>query len=377
MTDVATHHPRVAANLLWCLPGAVGGSEQYLVRQLAGAFEVDPHLRLTICSTDEFQAAHGARLAPAQFRVSLSDAHRRWRRVLTENSWLYRATADFDLVHHGGGTAPRLARRPYLLTIHDLQYRTYPQYFSSVKRRYLDAVVPGSARRAARIAVPSGYVRDSVVRELGVSAERVAVVPHGYEPELLEQRTDPTELRSRLGLGSGPVLVYPAMTAPHKNHRFLIDMMRSQWDDPDLRLVFIGGPGLVADEVAEQIAEAERSRPGRIIHAGRVDEADKNGLIALAAAVVFPSMYEGFGAPLIEAMALGTPVLCSDSTCLPEVAGDAAVVAPLDPAAWSDGLRIVLAQRDDLVERGRRRVSDFTSRRSGEALLALYSEAAA
>lgn len=368
---------RVAANLLWCLPGSVGGSEQYLVRQLCGALEADPHLQLAICSTDAFRQVHSARLGHAEFRISPADAERRWRRVLTENTWLYRATDGFDLVHHGGGTAPRRSRRPYVLTIHDLQYRTYPEYFSRVKRTYLDAVVPGSACRAARIAVPSEYVRESVVRELGVSADRVAVVPHGYEPELLEQRTEEDELRARWNLGSGPVIVYPAMTAPHKNHRFLIEMMRTRWDDPDLRLVFVGGRGLSADEVAAQIADADHDRPGRIIHAGRVTDADKNGLIAMAAALVFPSRYEGFGAPLIEAMALGAPVLCSDATCLPDVAGDAAVVAPLDPAAWSDGLQTALLQRDRLIEAGRRRVADFTSRRSGEALLALYAEAAA
>ncbi|MEN9507048.1 MAG: hypothetical protein RI958_2974 [Actinomycetota bacterium] len=369
--------PSVAVNMLWCLPGAVGGSEQYLVRQLAGAFDVDPQLELSICSTAGFRDVHGSRLSPADFRISSADAHRRWRRVLTENTWLFGATSDVDLVHHGGGTAPRRARRPYLLTIHDLQYRTFPHYFSRVKRSYLDAVVPGSARRAARVAVPTEYVRDSVVRELGVPAERVGVVPHGYEPELLEQRSDAQELRSRLGLGDGPILVYPAMTAPHKNHRFLVEMMRTRWDDPDLRLVLIGGHGLASDDVAARIAEAERERPGRIIHAGRVGEADKNGLIALAAALVFPSLYEGFGAPLIEAMALGTPVLCSDSTCLPQVAGDAAVVAPLDPTSWAEGLDTVLARRERLTELGRERVSHFTARRSGEALVAMYAEAAA
>lgn len=367
----------VAVNLLWCIPGAVGGSEQYLVRQLAGALQADPGLRLSVNATAEFQRTYAERLGAAQFRVAPIDGRRRWRRVLCENTWLHRHSGGADLVHHGGGTAPRRARRPYLLTIHDLQYRTYPEYFGLVKRTYLDAVVPGSARRATLVAVPTEYVRSSVVRELGIAPERVVVVPHGYEPELLQQRTPEADLRARFGLGEGPVLVYPAMTAPHKNHRFLVELMRTRWDDPELRLVMMGGRGLAADDVTAAITQADTERPGRIVHVGRVDDADKNGLIAMAAAMVFPSRYEGFGAPLIEAMALGTPVLCSDATCLPDVAGDAAVVAPLEPDAWAEGLRRVLAQRDALVAAGYRRAGEFTSLRSGQALVEAYRQVAA
>ena len=90
-------------------------------------------------------------------------------------------------------------------------------------------MVPRSARNAAVITVPSEYVRQSVVDQLGVDAERVAVVPHGYEPALLEDVTPEDELRARLALGDAPVIVYPAMTAPHKNHSFLLDLMLDEW----------------------------------------------------------------------------------------------------------------------------------------------------
>ena len=216
---------RVAVNLLWCLPGAVGGSEQYLVRQVAGLAEQHDAPDVHLFTTAAFRDAHRDELGWCTFVVSPHDNHRRAQRVFDEHMWLYGQTAWLrrraPRWWHGAATnAPTRC----VVTIHDLQYRTFPQYFSAVKRRYLDLVVPGSARRASLVTVPSEYVRDSVVSELGVDAVRVHVVPHGYEPDLLLARTAESELRERLGLGDSRVIVYPAMTAPHKRHDFLVDV---------------------------------------------------------------------------------------------------------------------------------------------------------
>ncbi len=368
---------KVAVNLMWCVPGEVGGSEQYLVRQLAGALEARPTIDLTVVATPAFVDEHRGVLEGARFVTAPVDGRRRWQRIAAESTWLFRRTRDVDLVQHGGGTAPSPARRPFLLTIHDLQYRTFPEYFTPLKRRYLAATIPRSARRAALIAVPSEYVRQSVIRELDIGPDRVVVVPHGYEPGLLADRTDETDLRTRFALGDGPVVVYPAMTAPHKNHTFLVELMDTVWTEPDLRLMLIGGKGLADAHLDAAIAAATPSTRARIVRAGRVSTADKNGLIAMADALVFPSRYEGFGAPLIEAMALGTPVLCSDATCLPDVAGDAGIVAPLDRDAWAVGLDELRRRRGELIVAGSRRVQAYTSRRSGEALVAAYDLAVA
>jgi len=138
------------------------------------------------------------------------------------------------------------------------------------------------------------------------------------------------------------------------------------WTDPALRLVLIGGRGS-----AEASVSAATDR--RVRRLGRVPARDRNGLLAMAAAMVFPSQYEGFGAPLIEAMALGTPVVCADTTCMPQIVGDAGLVLPLDESHWADALGEVQRRREDLVERGRRRAADFTSRASGAALAAVYA----
>lgn len=361
--------PNVLVNMLWCVPGKVGGSEEYLVRQLLGLAELpEPRWRPTVAAARGLGAAHPELCAVADLIEPEFESARRVRRIAGEITWLRGHSANMALVHHGGGTAPMGARRPYVLSIHDLQFRTYPQYFSRVKRAYLSAVIPSSARRAAMVAVPSEYVRGAVVSAYGIAAERVAVVPHGIEPGLVDSVTSAPELREKYGLGDGPVIVYPAVTHPHKNHRFLLEMMRTHWKDPDLRLVLTGGEGLAEAEVAA-------ATDPRVRRVGRVSAADRNGLLAMADAMVFPSLYEGFGAPMIEAMVLGAPVICGDATCMPHVVGDAGLVRPLTAESWADVLDEVRTRRAELVAAGHLRAADFTSAASGAALAAVYEKA--
>jgi glycosyltransferase involved in cell wall biosynthesis len=358
----------IAVNLLWCVPGDVGGSEEYLVRQLLGLAEVSPRFRPTLYVVDGFLEAHPDLAALFPTKVAGFDGASRPRRVVGEVTWFHRQASSADLRHHGGGTAPLGATRPYLLTIHDLQYRTYPEYFSRKKRIYLGAVIGRSVRTAAAVTVPSEYVRGSVIAAYGVDPPNVIVVPHGFEPDLLRDVTDESELRRRFSLGDGPVIVYPAVTNHHKNHRFLIDLLGSRWRDPDLRLVLIGGSG-----TAEQ--EVQAATDQRIRRLGRVTAADRNGLLKMAEAMVFPSQYEGFGAPLIEAMALGCPVVASDSTCIPAIVGGAGLVLPLAIDAWSDALDRVRVQRATMVAAGLSRAEAFTAGVSGAALAAAYETA--
>ena len=231
--------------------------------------------------------------------------------------------------------------------------------------------MPRSARRATVIAVPSQYVRGTVIDAYGIPPSRVVVVPHGMEATLGDAATPELDLRAKYRLGGGPVLVLPAMTHPHKGHVFLLRVMAQHWPDPDLRLVFIGAAGAAEQDVTAAIADLGLS--DRVVRAGRVPAADRDGLLRMATAMVFPSEYEGFGAPVIEAMTLGAPVICSNSTCLPEVAGDAAIVLPLETEAWAGALADAVARRDELVAAGHARARSFASKRSAEALLDAYA----
>lgn len=363
--------PAVAVNLTWCIPGEVGGSEEYLCRQLIGLpgrdFDVE------IFSPQGFRRAH-PELDERYPIVEMShDARRRGRRIWSESTWLYRRTRRSQVVHHGGGTIPVRHSRPVVLTIHDLQYLTFPQYFHPVRRAYLRRVMPRSARRADVITVPSEFVKGSVVDAYGIAEERVLVVPHGVEATIGRSATDSETLRRKYGLGPDPIVVLPAVTHPHKGHLFLLDVMTRVEDD--LTLVLIGGAGSAEAEVLRRL-EDQRQRT-RVLKLGRVPADDRDGLVAMARAVVFPSEYEGFGAPVIEAMALGTPVIASDRTCLPEVVGEAGLILPLEVQAWVDALRTVEVRRPDLVTLGRRRVEQFSADRSGAALAAAYRQAVA
>jgi glycosyltransferase involved in cell wall biosynthesis len=363
---------RVGVNLLWLAPGRVGGSEQYLTRQLAGLVDGDD-VAPELFVQPAFAAAH-PELA-ARFTTTPMPIDRDWRglRIAAEHTWLRARVRHADVVHHGGGTVPFGGRVPALLTVHDLQYRQFPQYFSRARREYLAFMMPRSVRRATMIATPSDYVRGTVIEAFGVDPDRVTTVPHGVPPIAVPSPEQQAAVAARYGLQGRPYVIYPAITHPHKGHLVLVDALRnlSSGSDRGLVLVLIGGRGAAEDDVQRAIAAAGVA--DCVVRPGRVSDADRDALVAGARALVFPSSYEGFGAPVIEAMLLGTPVICSDHPALREVAGDAATVVPeATGAAWAHAIAETERKRDALVAAGHTRVEQFTVARSGRALATAY-----
>lgn len=373
---LADEGPQVAWNLLWCVPGQVGGSEEYTVRLLVGLAEhpdVAELGRIVVFGPRGLGGAHPELTRVLEVVEADVDGRSRPRRILAEHTWLAERCRGAELVHHGGGTVPaRRSGRRTVLTLHDLQYLTHPQYFRRAKRAYLGAMVPRSVHRSDLVVVPSEFVRSTVLDAFGVAPERVVVVPHGLAPDLGREATPEPVLRRRYGLGDGPVLVLPAITHPHKGHGFVLRLLAERWTDPELRLVLIGGVGAAESEVLAAIDRL--GLRDRVTRAGRVPDADRDGLVRLAEALVFPSEYEGFGAPVVEAMALGTPVITSDRTCLPEVVGDAGLCRPLELDAWAPALEEVRTRRPELVAAGQRRATAFTARAAAGRLLGAYRQ---
>ena len=369
---------RVGVNLLWCRPGKVGGSEQYLSRQLAGlAIVNDGNVAVTAFAPRGFVSAH-PELTAVSTSLSViesgSDCANRAGRIVRESTWLAGRTREMQIVHHGGGTIPFRTNGATMLTVHDVQYLTYPQYFSQTRLRYLAYMLPRSLRRSDMVVVPSPYVRDTLVERFAINPEKVRVVVHGIE-SVDVSTIDETTVRERFGLAGVPYFIYPAITHPHKNHRFLVELLAGPWGRREEHLLFIGGAGRADDELKALIAARDMS--GRVHFTGHVGAADRDALIRGACAVLFPSEYEGFGAPVAEAMTLGVPVVTSDRASLPGVVGSGGIVLPLTIDAWADVPERVAGQRDLLVAAGAERARAFTLEASGRDLLAAYLSLAA
>lgn len=366
----------IGINLLWLVPGEVGGSEESTLASVrALVAHADPSLDLHLFVLESLVDAHPDVAADLPTEVLPLSGRARWGRVAAETTWLAARSRGLDLVHHAGGTAPPLRGAPYVLTLHDLQPLERRATHSTLKRAYLGTVVPPSVRHARLTAVPSEYVRGSVLARFGVDPARVVVVPHGVD--VLGHRTPRDVLIERYRL-DGPVILYPAITYPHKNHTVLVkafaEVVRSH---PDALLVLTGGRGSAEDRLRAQIDGLGLRE--RVRRTGRISAADVAGLYGQASVVAVPSRYEGFGLPAVEAMAYGTPLIAAASTALPEVVGDAGLlVAPDDVAGWAAaivGLLDADEERARLAEAGRQRAARYTWAANAQALADLYHRA--
>lgn len=385
MNPAALH---VGVNLLWLVPGVVGGSEEYTTRALLALAERDePALRVTLFALAQFAEAHPEVAAAFPVVAADLDGRRKPERVLREGTWLPRALGRHrvDLVHHAGGVVPPTPptppghRTPSVLTIHDLQPLVMPENFSRIKRTWLTTMLPRSVGRARLVMTPSDPASQSVVDLLGVSPERVHTVPHGIEPSDPPDLARVAEVRGRYGLGER-VILYPAITYPHKDHRTLVAAFaRIAAQRPDVTLLLTGGPGPAEADVAAAIRASGFG--SQVRRTGRVPWDDLTALYAAATVVAVPSRFEGFGAPALEAMAAGRPLVVADATALPWVVGDAAIrVEPGAVAGWAAALASVLddpTRQVVLAAAGRERAKGFTWQRTAEALASGYRRAAA
>jgi glycosyltransferase involved in cell wall biosynthesis len=368
---------RVGVNLLWLVPGNVGGSEEYLTRQLQALHDHRPDIDLTLFVVHGFRASHPDLANAVRTVEAPIDGRSRPRRVAAETVWLAGAVRESGVafVHHGGGTIPLRPVVPAVLTIHDLQYFAFPETFSTVKLRWLQRSVPRAISRAAVITAPSRFVADDVIARFGVEPSRVVVVPNASPSVSAE--TSPiteTELRAKFNL-PGRFIVYPAIRYHHKNHVTLVRAFaRLHAGDPNLRLVLLGGPGPADADVNALVRELGVS--AAVLVPGRVPDSDRDALYRHASALAFPSRYEGFGIPVLEAFVHDLPVVAARATALPEAVGDAALlVDPLDVDGWVNAVGSVLDDTtlaDTLRDAGRRRVVELSPAVSAAALADAY-----
>lgn len=259
-------------------------------------------------------------------------------------------------------------RAPIVVTIHDVLPLRAPELFSAIIRANFALLAPRLARRADRILTGSHYTKGEIVELLGIDPARVVVTPYGVDERFLPAPAVP----ARLALDR-PYVACLGTLEPRKNVAAAVRAFAALEDD-SYALVVVGGGGWDGGEVEA----AARAAAGRVVLTGYVDDHELVGLLGAARAFLYPSLYEGFGFPPLEAMACGTPVITSDRASLPEVVGDAAlVVDPRDDVALAAALRRVLedpALAADLRERGLRRAALYSWRRCAEATVDVYRE---
>jgi alpha-1,3-rhamnosyl/mannosyltransferase len=306
-------------------------------------------------------------------------------RVAGENSWLAAQSRrrKIDLLHHGGGTMPLLRTRRSVLTIHDLQYLYFPEYFTKTKLRFLKTMVPRSAEAARLVLVPSEFSRRTVIERLSIDPSIVIVVPHGISPR--DQTEIPTDVRERYDL-PGPFFLYPAATYPHKNHLVLLEGFAKLLKvHPDASLVLTGAKAWqewrIAKEMGERIGReiAKLGIDDRVKRLGYVPAGDLEALYNEATALTFPSRFEGFGAPILEAMARGCAVVAANATALPEVVADSGrLVSPDNAEEWCEAMSELLENdevRTSFEKAGLERAPEFGWGRSSAILESAYQHA--
>jgi glycosyltransferase involved in cell wall biosynthesis len=283
-----------------------------------------------------------------------------------------------SLLHSLDHVAPAWGPWRSVVTLHDLAFLLYPATHTADSRGYY-AATGESVRRAQRVIAVSQRTASDAVRLLGVDPARIRVVHEAAGPAFTPRPYEAlAPLAARLGLPlDKPYLVFVGTLEPRKNVPLLFDAFARVRANVDAHLVLVGMRGWLDEPIAEAHA---RSGVGDAAHfVGWIEGSDLAVLYSHAGVLVLPSLYEGFGLPVLEAMACGAPVVCSNAGPLPEVAGDAAVLLPpTDPQAWADAISRLLTQPRDadvLRARGFARAASFSWDRTALATREVYREA--
>ncbi len=364
---------RVGVNALYLIPGGVGGTEIYLRHLLRGLSEVDGQTEFLVFTNRETDSsvapdAPNVRVVPQAVKATVRPARIAWEQTLLP---LCAARNGVDVLLNPGFTAPLVAPCPSVTVFHDLQHKRHPEHFRWFDLPFWRVLLYAAAQRSERLIAVSEATRADLLRYYRLPDARIAVVTHGVDAEFFRLRRSP---------GNPPYFLCVSTLHPHKNlDRLLRAFATFRNAHQDFRLVCAGMRGFFTEEL-----ESLRGHLGlreAVEFTGWISRERLLDLYAGAHAFVYPSTFEGFGLPVLEALAAGLPTACSAIEPLASIAGPAAIpFHPSDTNALADALRRLASDGAlcaQLSAAGPSRAAAFTWEKSARLTLEVLGSAAA
>lgn len=369
----------VGFNLIYLVPGETGGTETYARELIPELVRAAPETRFTAFVNRETNGSDGPWSEQIRSVLVPVSARRRTEWVRGEQQLLPRLAAahDVDLVHSLANTAPAWGRSRRVTTIHDLHFKRVPEAHLGLAAVGMRIAVPLAARRSHRLIVPAASTATDLHDVLGVRADKVDLVPEGLGARARTAPLPETELRERLGAGQRPIVLSVSAKRPHKNLARVIQALALIEPAQRPLLVVPGYPTPYEEMLRRETRALGLTDDVRLL--GWVAPDELEGLYAASRLLVCASLHEGFGLPVLEAMARGLPVACSGQGALAEVAGEAALT--FDPRSVEEIARAIRRLLDDPDTRGRlresglRRAQHYTWTATAAGTLASYERA--
>ena len=370
--------PLVAINALQILNR--GGTGYYTRKIIEHIPIVEEGLRYLIFLPNSFRANPlcDKLTKAANVRLKFTSMTTQIQRIVFEQLVLPRLLTKekVDLMHSLAFVAPAFLRQQSVVTVHDLAFKLFPETLTGLRRLYLGRATERSVRSADRVIAVSHAVKSDIVRRLSVQSEKVAVTREGgYESAGIAPRLKSRYLAHLLAW-DGDYILFIGTMEPRKNLKRLLaafSMLRKRYK-PECKLVIVGRKGWLTGGIRRELAEKGIERD--VVFTGFLPDSVVMGLMQDASVFVMPSLYEGFGLPLVTAMACGTPIAASNAGAIPEVVGDAGLLFDAyDVEATAEALRQILASPSlagKLVEAGKRRHGRFSWVRCAKETVEVY-----